>query len=120
VDPATGTDVGMAESVAFDKHQQACSPEEIAGTYKASWGPIKCKPTGAALECCYSSNCKWTLRLALANGGIMLEGLWDHNDGRTGPVEFKVNDRCELSSGAYGYEPGKLTRGWPVDSKIDN
>ncbi len=120
VDPATGADVRMTEIVAFDKHQQACSPKEIAGTYKASWGPITCKPAGAALECCYSSNCEWTLRLALADGGKMLEGLWDHNDGRTGPVEFKVNDRCELSSGSYGYEPGKLTRGWPVGSKIDN
>jgi len=120
VDQTTDTDRDLVASVAFDNSRQTCSPGEIAGSYKASWGPIRCKPAGAALECCYSSSCNWTLRLALANGGKMLEGLWDHNDGRTGPVEFKLNDRCELSSGSFGYEPGKLTRGWPVYSKIDD
>lgn len=119
-DPTTDADPVKAESVAFDKSRQAYSPLEIAGTYQAGWGPIKCTPAGAGLECCYGSNSNWSLRLALANGGRMLEGIWDHNDGRTGPVQFNLNERCELTSGMYGSVPGKLTTGWSVYSKIDD
>lgn len=111
----TGTSCIEAQGV--DKTRQGCSPEKIAGTYKAGWGPIKCKPADRGVECCYGSSCKWSLHLNVTGSGKKLEGQWDHNDGRTGPVEFVLNDRCELSSGKFGYEPGKLTRGWAVYGK---
>jgi hypothetical protein len=95
-----------------------CSSGEIAGVYKAAWGPIKCNSSGEGLECCYGSRCKWSLRLAIAEDGKSVEGSWDHNDGRTGPAQFALDDGCNLASGKYGYKAGKLTNQWSVSSKV--
>jgi hypothetical protein len=107
-----GTGAGGASEPA------GCSPTQIAGTYRASYGPIHCK-AGEGLECSYGGSGQWSLhlRLALSSDGQKLEGTWDHNDGRTGPVEFGLNERCELSSGRYGYKAGQLTVGWSVSGK---
>ncbi len=94
-----------------------CTPQRVSGTYSAAWGPIKCNPNGAGLRCCYGSGCKWTLQLELSGNGRKLEGNWDHNDGQQGPVEFGLNENCELSSGRYGYKAGQLTSGWSVTGK---
>jgi hypothetical protein len=95
----------------------ACSPQRLSGTYSASYGPLECEPRDAGLECCYSANCRWNLHLSVSDDGKKVEGTWDHNDGTTGPVEFGLTEDCELSSGRFGYEAGKLTRGWSVTSK---
>lgn len=79
---------------------------DAAGVYEAAWGPLTCTAAGDNLRCYYHSHQKWSLDLSL-EGPNTLTGEWSHNgyrgDSRTGAAEFSLDERCQLSSGAYGY-----------------
>ena len=102
----------------------------VAGSYDADWGGIRCEPpSGGKVECKYSEKDRWSLHLHFEDKKVddgrnktvardgKLVGRWDHNDGKTGAVEFDLNACGEITGGMYGHDPKPAEKIWNVRSK---
>ncbi len=85
-----------------------CNPEDVAGGYWTSRGPLICTAGADKLNCCYDNTCRNNVELTFDASGRNLEGIWKYPTGVSGPVIFPVSEECELESGKWsnaGKEP---------------
>jgi hypothetical protein len=91
-----------------------CTLDELAGTYRTSYGPLVCKRAAGDMQCCYGNLCERTVALAFDDTGRNLVGSWRYPNGTHGPVTFPVSPECLLESGRWSPAGRAPDRIWPV------